>query len=272
MFRRTLASRYRNPQGSGWTQPQLQGTEHGVYGAGRGQMNDPRLARRKGETGYAHVERLVRNHTFDYKDADDAVFGGNHASAKAAAMNELKNFDKRLATPFHPELTMNVLKCASFYTTPHGTMFTNDFLEGRLVGICMASDTMRSNAFLPILARFSQQHEGDFVPVVISMGKDEMEEQAHALGLNYLSHFRGSMLVKRDLGHNTGRWLPLPRVIVVDGDTGFPITHSGYTGIRVRPETCFNAWLNGDSGLSLTDYPLAWWTGSSPTSTHDNAQ
>lgn len=262
MLRRTLRRSVRTPQGSGWTQPQMQGTEHGVYGAGRNQMNDPRLARRKGESSFAHVERLVVKHTLEYKDSDDAVFGGSHASAKAAAMNELKHFDKRLATPFHPELTMNVLKCATFYTTPNNTMFTNDYLEGRMVGLCLASDTARSNRFLPVLAQFAREHEGDFVPVVVSMGKDEMEEQAHALGLNYLSHMRGSMLVKRDLGHNTGKFLPLPRLVIIDGNTGFPITHSGYTAIRVRPETCFAEWVRGYSGVKWSDFPLGWFSNS----------
>jgi len=223
--------------------------------------NDPRVARRTSESSFQHLDRIFRECTFESKDPDDRVFGGSHTTAKANAMNELKNFDRRIATPFHIELTMNVLKSASFYTTPNGKMFTNDFVEGRIVGLCLISETARSVAFLPYLKQFCDQHPNDFVPVVISMAKHEMEKDAHGHGLNYLSHMRGSGLVKRDLGHLTGRWLPMPRLIIVDGTTGFTITNSGYTAIKVRPETCFQEWLEGESGHSYYDFPLGWVSG-----------
>ena len=259
MLRFTRGRAYRTSRASGWTQPHLVNTDT-IYGPPRELTTDPRMAKRRGESPYAHAERLVTECTFEARDPDDKVFGGSHAASKAAAMNELKHFDKRMATPFHPELAMNVLKCASFYSAPNGKLFNNDHLEGRIVGLCLSSETARCMQFLKVLSQFTKEHEGDFVPIVISMAKDEMEREAHSHGLNYLPHVRGAALVKRDLGHNTGRWLPMPRLVIVEGSTGFVITHSGFTALRVKPETCFASWINAQSGVALTDYPLGWFS------------
>lgn len=248
---------YRTSRGAGWTQPHMTNTD-GIYSPPRDQTHDPRNSRRRSESVFQHATRLAMENTFESRDGDDRMYGGNNATQKAHAYNELKHFDRRIATPFHPELTMNVLKNASFYTGPNGQIFTNDFLEGRLVGLCIVSETQRSMNFMNLLSVFTKQHRGDFVPIVMSGAKDEMEQQAFGAGLFYLSHVRGSALVKRDLGLNTGRFVPLPRLCVIDGSTGFVITTSGYTAIKVKPETCFSAWIQGESGVSFTDYPLGW--------------
>lgn len=257
MLRFTRSRFYRSSKASGWTQPHMTNTD-GIYSPPRDQTHDPRNAIRKGESVFQHATRLAVENTFEARDADDRMYGGSNATQKAHAYNELKHFDRRIATPFHPELTMNVLKNASFYTGPNGQIFTNDFLEGRIVGICLCSETQRCLTFMNLLSQFTKQHRGDFIPIVMSGAKEEMEQQAFGAGLFYLSHVRGSALVKRDLGLNTGRFLPLPRLIIVDGTTGFVITTSGFTAVKVKPETCFAEWVNGESGVDWTDYPLGW--------------
>lgn len=257
MLRNTRCRAYRTSKGAGWTQPHMT-TNDGIYAPPRDQTHDPRIGRRRGESVSQHVTRLAVETTFENRDSDDRIYGGSNATQKANAYNELKYFDRRIATPFHPELTMNCLKNASYYTGPNGQVFTNDFLEGRIAGICIVSETLRCMKFMNLLTVFTKQHRGDFIPIIMSGAKEEMEQQAYGCGLFYLSHQRGSALVKRDLGLNTGRFLPLPRLVIVDGTTGFPITTSGYTAVKAKPETCFSAWVQGESGVTWTDYPLAW--------------
>ena len=240
----------------GWVAPTLV-NGYKQSGPTREQYHDPRNMQRKGETSSWWITRVVMENTFEARESDDRMYGGENTAARANMRNELRYMDRRMATPFHPELTMNVLKNAMFYTAPNKKRFNNDYLDGRLVGLCMLSETDRCMRFIEQLKRFTAEHENDFIPIVLPMTKFECEDLALSNGMCYLSHSNGAMLVKRDTGQNTGRMLPLPRLIIVEVTTGFQITNSGFTAIVVNPETCFSAWLNGDSGVNWTDYFLS---------------
>lgn len=96
------------------------------------------------------------------------MFGGDHASAKHDAMNELQTMDKRIQTFNHPDMAANVLKCIYALDAPNGDKLTPEFLEGRVVGFLLFGETQRTLDFLPQLCQFQESHKGDFVVVGMS--------------------------------------------------------------------------------------------------------
>lgn len=75
----------------------------------------------------------------------------------------------------------------------------------------------------------------------------------------YLTRPNGAGFVQRDLGFMMGPFKPpLPRLFIVNGETGHAITDSGYTCVRARPDACMDEWVQGRQGFFWWDYPKAW--------------
>lgn len=199
------------------------------------------------------VERIATGHTFEARAPDDRIYGGDHGTAKMHAMNELKSMDRRLATWNHFDLAVNVLKTARFYTTGSGAKYGNEYLDGRIVGLLMYSETDKCNEFLPQLAEFQKQHQGDFVVVGVSCCSDEAEKTMWRHGFMHLSHRDGATWVQRDVNFKLG-FVPLPRLYIIEGTKGWVISSSGYTAVKVNPDTCFAEWVRGEAGVNWTDY------------------
>jgi len=74
------------------------------------------------------------------------------------------------------------------------------------------------------------------------------------LGFLHCSHRDGASYVQRDVGVTITSVTPLPRLVIVDGTTGFEVTRFGVQGVVVRPDTCMDAWRRGDSGMGPWDW------------------
>lgn len=151
----------------------------------------------------------------------------------------------------------NVIKTVQFLHAPNGSQITVNYLTGRLVAFCVFSETDRSTEFLKVLGKFQKRCGGDLVVVCMSLCGEENWTAVKRHGLHYLTYRNGAGFVMRDLGVRV-YGLPLPRLFIVDGNTGVCFTNSGYTALKVNPHTCLNEWRKGRPGLSWYDYPLSW--------------
>jgi hypothetical protein len=225
----------------------------GGYGPSLASTTDKDVIKRQNEPLSKWIERLATGHLFERRSPDDRMFGGDHNTSKMHAMNELKNMDRRLSTFNHFDLSVNCLKTARFYTAPNGTRYTNEYLDGRIVGLLCYSETERCQEFFPMLADFQKQHKDDFVVAGISCCHNESEHMMFRHNFLHLSHRNGATWVQRDLNFKIG-FVPLPRLYIVDGTRGIIISSSGYTAVKVNPDTCFNEWVRGEHGVGWLDY------------------
>jgi hypothetical protein len=251
-----LAARSSPKASSGWTSPNLS-TTHDGYAPPKSHTSNPQNMRKDGESWSWWVHRVARDGLFESRAGDDRMFGGDHGTAKGQAMNELKNMDKRIATFNHPELAANVLKTVLFYDAPNGTQYSNDYLDGRIVGLLLFSDTEKSKNFMETLSIWSEAHKEDMVIVAVSCCHTEYQEWSKRNNFLHLTHKNGAMWVKRDLNFKMG-FPPLPRLYIVDGSTGMVISRSGYTAVKTNPTTCFDEWVDGGCGHNWYDWPKTW--------------
>lgn len=232
-------------------------TEDG-FAPPRHHTNDPRNVRREGETMPEFIARVATENTFEPRDADDRIFGGDNKTSKAKAMNLLRYQDRRLAPFAHQDLLSNVLRMATMYESPTGSRFTNEFLEGKLVGLLLFSETARSESFLPLLSEFAANHPDDFVVVGLSYCDDEATHKMKRFGFSQLLHRNGAQFVKRDCGYFPTAFNPLPKLYIAEGTTGEIIDRSGLTSVVARPSKCFDDWVHHRPGSTWYHQPLAW--------------
>lgn len=249
-----VACRHSPKSVSGWTAPHL---SPGLNRLGPPPSQDTTNHRREGEAWTTWFGRVAKN-TFSEKSADDKVFGGDHRTAKADAMHELRMMDRRIQTYKHPELADNCLKCIVSLDAPNGDKLTPEYLEGRLVGVLMFGDTPRSEDFMPILERVQRRHNGDFVVVGISCRMNESHHLTKTHNFLHCTHRNGAAMVQRDLGFMISPFMPLPRLYIVDGTSGLCIGRSGYTAVMTNPDGCVNEWISGGPGHNWWDFPRTW--------------
>uniref|UniRef100_A0A7S1LIV9 Thioredoxin-like fold domain-containing protein n=1 Tax=Neobodo designis TaxID=312471 RepID=A0A7S1LIV9_NEODS len=254
--RRLYRSSPRNTH-TGWNAPSLRTTQSG-YAPARALTNDPQNLRREDETSFEHMTRVIRDNTFEARDADDRIFGGDNKTSKAKALNEVRNLDQRIAMFAHPEQMRNSARLAKFYHSPDGKMFTNEQLSGKLLAWLMFSETQRCETFLPQLAKFADRYKEDLVVVGISFCDGEHMETTRHYGFSHLTHRNGASFVKRDIGYFPTAVNPLPKLMVAWGDTGEIIDFAGVTSVLTRPDTCFDEWVEGRPGSFWWDLPWAW--------------
>ncbi|CCW66385.1 unnamed protein product [Phytomonas sp. Hart1] len=216
-------------------------------------VNDPSLIDPKQKTLTKTIELLV-NATFKPRDPDSRIFGGDNRTKMAEQKEELKSLDSRIVPFLHEELMSNYLKNIKQLYGPSGQVYTPNILTGRLVGLLYFTESERSLAFMRELKRFHQRHTPDFVVVSISLGIKEMKDVSRQFGFYHCTHHDGAMWVARDSGIMIRPFVPMPRLIIVNGSTGFEITRSGLTAVMVNPDTCFDEWKNGDSGVNIWDW------------------
>jgi hypothetical protein len=224
----------------------------------RHMTHDPRNVRREDETVFEHLGRVMQDNTFEPKEGDDRTFGGDNKSARTRAMHQLRYMDRRISMFAHQDMLVNTLRLASFYDAPDGSMFTNDKLVGKLVGLFMFSETDRCQNFFPILQEFVQQHQEDLVIVAISYATDESIQKTKRHGFCHLRHKNGAAFVKRDTGLYINPWNPLPKLFIAEGETGEIIDRQGVTSVVARPDSCFGEWVQGRVGSYWYDMPRTW--------------
>ncbi|CCW64476.1 unnamed protein product [Phytomonas sp. EM1] len=216
-------------------------------------VNDFSLIDRKELTLTKTIE-LMMNATFKPRDADSRVFGGDNRTKIAEQREEFKNMDSRIVPFMHDDLMFDYLKNINQLHGPSGQLYTRDILVGRLVGLLYFTESERSLAFMRELKRFHQKHTPDFVVVSISLGGKEMMDVSRQFGFYHCSHRDGATWVTRDAGLMMRPWTPMPRLIIVNGSTGVEITRSGLTAVLVNPDTCFDEWKRGESGVKACDW------------------
>jgi hypothetical protein len=259
MLRRcTVVAARTNPNNlAGWSTPQMSVTQDG-FAPPRHVTHDPRNVRREHETACEHIDRIVRENTFEPKEGDDRSFGGDGMSARTKAMSALRYMDRRMSMFAHEDMARNVLRLAAFYDSPNGTQFTNEFLVGKLVGLFLFSETERCLNFFHTLEEFANDHKDDLVIVGLSYCADEAINRTKKHGFCHLRHKNGAQYVKRDTGYYPNSLNPMPKLFICEGESGEIIDRQGVTSVVSRPNTCFNNWVNGRVGSAWYDMPKAW--------------
>jgi hypothetical protein len=228
------------------------------YAPERTMTNDPKNLRRENETAFEHMGRVLSENTFEPRDPDDRIFGGDNKTSKAKAMNDVRNMDQRIAMFAHPEQMRNTARLAKFYHSPDGKLFTNEELSGKLLAWLMFSETQRCESFFPIIEHFTERYKEDLVVAGISFCDGERIETTRNYGLSHLTHRNGASFVKRDVGYFPTSLNPLPKLFVCWGDTGEIIDNQGVTSVLTRPDTCFDSWVQGQPGSFWWDVPRTW--------------
>lgn len=177
--------------------------------------------------------------------------------AAASGPQHLKSMNPHITPFLHSPLLDDYLKNIKQLHAPSGRLCPREVLKGRLVGLLFFSESARCKSFMQKLSAFHRTHSPDFVVVCISVGGKEMMDLTRPLGFLHCSHRDGASYVQRDVGVTITSVTPLPRLVIVDGTTGFEVTRFGVQGVVVRPNTCMDAWRRGDSGMGLWDW---WWT------------
>ncbi|KPA75237.1 putative mitochondrial hypothetical protein [Leptomonas pyrrhocoris] len=198
--------------------------------------------------------RLLMDATLKPRDADSRVFGGDGATKLAEQREELKTLDQRIAPFQHDELLNDYLKNMDRLHTPSGAICEREVLLGRLVGILFFTESERSLDFMRRLQPFHKTHSPDFVVVAVSLAGKEMMDVTRSLGFFHCTHRDGATWVTRDCGLMIRPFMPLPRLLIVNGTTGIEVTRGGVTAVVANPSTCFQAWRRGDRGYSYRDF------------------
>lgn len=204
------------------------------------------------------------NAAFEPRASDSKAFGGDGATERAERKEELKHLDPRISPIFHKELMADGLRCVQSIRAPSGAIIPNGreaLLKGRLVGLLFFSETERCMAFMRHLRTFHEQHHPDFLVVAISLaGTNEMLDLTRGFGYYHLTHRNGGATwVIRDVGLEVKPFLPLPRLIIVDGTTGKQLSRRGVTEVWSHPDKCMSWWKNEESDCSFLDVMRTWY-------------
>lgn len=236
-------------KGSGATPDTLErATMRHAFGAGEFSMVD-----RQGVT-VTRLLRLMTEATLKPRDADSRAFGGDGATKLAEQREELKILDQRFVPYQHPELMDDYLKNADRLHSPSGAVCERDMLRGRIVSLLFFTESERSMAFMRHLQVVHKRHSPDLVVVAVSLASKEMMDVTRSFGFFHVAHRDGATWVSRDAGVTIRPFMPMPRLVVVNGTTGHEITRSGVTAVLANPDTCFAAWRRGEGGYSFMDY------------------
>ncbi|KPI88167.1 hypothetical protein ABL78_2744 [Leptomonas seymouri] len=219
-----------------------------AFGAGEFSMVDRK------QLTLTRLMRLMMDATLKPRDADSRAFGGDGATKLAEQREELKTMDQRIVPFQHDELLNDYLKNMDRLHTPSGALCQREVLLGRLVGILFFTESERSLAFMRHLQLFHKLHSPDFVVVAVSLGGKEMMDVTRSLGFFHCTHRDGATWVTRDAGLMVRPFMPLPRLVIVNGTTGIEVTRGGVTAVMANPETCFQAWRRGESGYCYWDF------------------
>lgn len=198
--------------------------------------------------------RLMADATFKPRDADSRAFGGDGAAKLAEQREELKTMDQRVVPFQHEHLLNDYLKNIDRLHTPSGAICDREVLKGRLAGLLFFTESERSLSFMRLLQPFHKQHSPDFVVVAVSLAGKEMMDVTRSFGFFHCTHRDGATWVTRDSGLMVRPYMPLPRLVVVNGTTGLEITRSGLTAVVAKPKTCFQAWRRGERGFETRDF------------------
>lgn len=198
--------------------------------------------------------RLMADATLKPRDADSRAFGGDGATRLAEQREELKTMDQRIVPYQHDDLLNDYLKNVDQLHTPSGALCQREVLQGRLVGLLFFTESERSRVFMQRLQPFHKKHSPDFVVVAVSMAGKEMMDLTRAFGFFHCTHRDGATWVARDTGMMVRPFVPLPRLVVVNGTTGVEVTRGGVTAVVAHPDTCFQAWRRGERGYEFRDY------------------
>lgn len=233
-----------------------EGPERGGAASGLFRKGRPRTI-----TEFCHN---LLNAAFEPRASDSKAFGGDGATERAERKEELKHLDPRISPIFHEELMEDSLRCVQAIRSPSGAILSNgreELLKGRIVGLLFFSESERCMAFMRYLRAFHEQHHPDFLVVAVSLaGSYEMLDLTRGFGFYHVTHRDGgASWVMRDVGLEMKLFVPLPRLIIVDGTTGKQISRRGVTEVWTHPDKCMSWWKNRESDCSLLDIMSTWY-------------
>lgn len=231
--------------------PQLGGAASGVFRRGR-----PRTI--------TELCTNLLNAAFEPRASDSKAFGGDGATERAERKEELKHLDPRISPIFHEELMEDALRCVQAIRAPSGAIIPNGreaLLKGRIVGLLFFSESERCMAFMRYLRAFHAEHHPDFLVVGVSLaGSYEMLDLTRGFGFYHLTHRDGgASWVMRDVGLEMKLFVPLPRLIIVDGTTGKQISRRGVTEVWTHADKCMSWWKTRESDCSMLDFMRTWY-------------
>jgi len=238
-----------------YTLPEME-RNYNPHAPPRSFTHDEKAAIRPDEPLSKWMGRYINDHAFEAKPSDHKAFGGDGATRKSEMREQAQHIDRRWSHPSHPQIQEHVLKGADRYAHPSGMIFDNTFLAGKIVGLAVMHTDRRSLHFYEQLDAFQRANPKAFVAIAMSPnGVPDQPALAKRFGLSFLGYRDGAKLVLRDLGLTFTNFPGMyPKLLIVDGSTGYILDRYGYQAVYVRPEDAMRAWTNGRQCVGPVDF------------------